>query len=149
MSLGLGEWLSNICQLSLTRECIPSGPKDLWMLNLPSLSLTLFPINKKSSFLQPSSLSLNIRDYWRPASAAKTEANKAFSNNVFSLSSVTRIWPPFWSGNAHCCLISNFSSTGIPRSFLAGWLSIHSSPSLCWYQGLPQSKCKTLQLMLL
>lgn len=86
------QWLSNICQLPQTHECIPSGPKDLWMLNLPSLFLT----TKKSSLLQPSSLSFHTCDSWRPASAAKTEANKSLSNYSVSLSSITRVWKPPW-----------------------------------------------------
>lgn len=33
--------------------------------------------------------------------------------------------------DAHCQLMSSFSSTSIPKAFLAGLLSICSSPSLC------------------
>lgn len=35
-----------------------------------------------------------------------------------------------WAVSAHCWLISNFSSTDIPRSFSAGLVTTHSSPSL-------------------
>ena len=42
--------------------------------------------------------------------------------------------------------MSNFSTTGIPRSFSAGLLSI---PSLYCYWGLPQARCRTLHLVLL
>lgn len=51
--------------------------------------------------------------------------------------------------SARCQLMSSFSSRSTPKSFLAGLLWICSSPSLYWYQGLPQPRCSTLPLALL
>ena len=52
----------------------------------------------------------------------------------------------FWVVNILCQLRSSFTSTSIPKSFSVGLLSIHSSPSLYWYWGLPQPRCRTLHL---
>ncbi|KAK4822069.1 hypothetical protein QYF61_009330 [Mycteria americana] len=43
----------------------------------------------------------------------------------------------FWAASTHCRLMSSFSSTGTPKSFSAGLLSIPSSPSLCRTLHLP------------
>lgn len=53
------------------------------------------------------------------------------------------------AASIHCYLMSNFSSTNMPKSFFMWLLSVHSSPSLYWYQGLPWSRCRTLHLTLL
>ena len=50
----------------------------------------------------------------------------------------------FWAVRAVCCVMSSFSSTSTPKSFLAQLLSISSSPSLCWYWKLSQPRCSTL-----
>lgn len=121
-----GEWLSNMCQLPQTHVCIWSGPKDLCVLNLPSLSLNT---NKSSSFLQPSPLSLNVHDSWRLASAAKTEANKAFSNYTFSLSSITRVWRPWLSGVKKHIAVSYPTFHAISPSWQCAFQSVH--PPIC------------------
>ncbi|KAK4829008.1 hypothetical protein QYF61_001764 [Mycteria americana] len=50
---------------------------------------------------------------------------------------------------AHCWLILSRLSTNTPRSFSAGQLSSHSSPSLQRCMGLLWPKCRTLHLALL
>ncbi|KAK4811059.1 hypothetical protein QYF61_016345, partial [Mycteria americana] len=50
----------------------------------------------------------------------------------------------FWAASAHCWLMSSFSSTNTLKSFSAGLLSIHSSPSLYPCLGLPRPRLALL-----
>lgn len=44
----------------------------------------------------------------------------------------------FWAASARCQLMSNFSSTSIPRSFSLGLFSIHSSAACAGTGGCPE-----------
>lgn len=51
------------------------------------------------------------------------------------------------AASAHCWIMFSFSSSSTPKSSSAVLLSISSSPSLCWYQGLCQPRCIALDFL--
>ena len=55
----------------------------------------------------------------------------------------------FWAVSAHCWVMLSFLSTNTPKSFSARLLYTPSSPSLYWWQVLPQPSCRTMNLALL
>ena len=60
-----------------------------------------------------------------------------------------RVQLAFWAAGTHYWLMSSFLSTGTPKFFSSGLLSVLSSPSLCWCWGLPWARSRALPFALL